>query len=153
MWTLNRLVEGGVSNIWDELNVLWCASYREWKKWDIFAPWTGCMTKKVVLKSFEEHGLLGFCTKFQLLLCQSCHACFLSITTTFLTNIWRKYFSLNFQNFFNYQKQIHSGFDQTWAKSGPSPFVISEILGAMDRPIGHCIYEYWFQKFCLWIYC
>ena len=34
--------------------------------WEIFAPLKGATVKKVVLKSFEEQGLIGLCAKFQL---------------------------------------------------------------------------------------
>ena len=53
----------------------------------------GATVKTVVLKSFEEKGLIGLCAKFQL--SQSPRSCFSLITTAFFTNIGGKYFSLN----------------------------------------------------------
>ena len=45
----------------------------------------GATDKKVVLKSFEEQGLIGLCAKFQLY--YSCASCFLMISSTFFINI------------------------------------------------------------------
>ena len=45
----------------------------------------GVTDKKVVLKSFEEQGVIGLCAKFQLY--QSCPSCFSTMSVTFLTNI------------------------------------------------------------------
>ena len=45
----------------------------------------GATVKMVVLKSFEEKGLIGLCAKFQL--SQSPRSCFLLKTTISFTNI------------------------------------------------------------------
>ena len=60
--------------------------------------------KKVVLKSFDEQGLIGPCAKFQLF--QSWPSCFSTISTTFLRNIWRKYFPLDLWAVFTCPKQL-----------------------------------------------
>ena len=78
-------MEGCASNIWDELNVMWFFGFSEWKYLGDICTMKGATVKKVVLKSFEEQGLIGLCAKFQLY--QSCPSCFSTISTTFLINI------------------------------------------------------------------
>ena len=46
--------------------------------------------QKIVLKSFEEQGLIGLSAKFQL--CQSCASCFSPITATFWQKMERNIF-------------------------------------------------------------
>ena len=88
-----RLMEGCALIIWDELNFMRFCGFREWKYLGDICTLKGATDKKVVLKSFEEKGLIGLCAKFQLF--QSCASCFLPIAATFLTKIGRKYFPLN----------------------------------------------------------
>ena len=59
-------MEGCASNIWDELNVMWFFGFSEWKYLGDICTMKGATVKKVVLKSFEEQGLICLCAKFQL---------------------------------------------------------------------------------------
>ena len=59
-------MEGCASNIWDELNVSLFSGFSEWKYLGDICTRKGATVKKVVLKSFEEQGLIGLCAKFQL---------------------------------------------------------------------------------------
>ena len=65
----NGLVEGCASNIWDELNVRCFYGFSELKYLGDICTMNGATVKMVVLKSFEEKGLIGLCAKFQLHLC------------------------------------------------------------------------------------
>ena len=51
--------------MWDELNVMWLFGFSEWKYLGDICTMKGATVKKVVLKSFEEQGLIGLCAKFQ----------------------------------------------------------------------------------------
>ena len=100
--TFNRNVERCVLNIWDELNVMWACGSCEWKYLGDICTMKGATVKKVILKSFQEQGLIGLCTKFQLR--QSPPSSFSSIITTLLTNICPKYSPSIFVHFFTCPK-------------------------------------------------
>ena len=53
----------------DELNFMWFFGFSKLKYLGDICTLKGATDKKVVLKPFEEQGLIGLCAKFQL--CQS----------------------------------------------------------------------------------
>ena len=128
----NMLLKGCVSNIWDELNVIWfCGRYLHHEGgncqksyFEVFSragsDWSLCKISTLTATPF-----MFFVHKYL-------------IFDKYLTEI----FSLNLWSVFQLSQTASDGFDWNWVKSGPLLFVIFQILNAMDRPIVQCLIQW-----------
>ena len=91
--------------------------------------------KKVILRFFSRHKVICLCAEFEV--CQTPGTGFLPIDTTFLANIWCKYFSSNIWTVVHQSKLKLSDLDQNWAKTGHLLFKTFESLISIDSSIVH----------------
>ena len=94
--------------------------------------------KKVILRFFSRHKVICLCAEFEV--CQTPATGFLPIDTTFLANIWCKYFSSNIWTVVHQSKLKLSDLDQNWAKTGHLLFKTFESLISIDSSIVQCGY-------------